>query len=73
MIKIIRNGVDSNNQLYVTKCTECGCEFVFNESDTEAVSHDFNEVYCFTYYIIECPCCGEKCLMGSLKKYVEKR
>ena len=72
MIKIIRNGVDPNNQMYVTKCTECGCEFVFNESDTEAVSYDFNEVYCFTY-IIECPCCGEKCLMGSLKKYVEKR
>ena len=29
MIKIIRNGVDPNNQMYVTTCDECGCEFIF--------------------------------------------
>lgn len=72
MIKIIKNGRDPSRAIYVTTCDNCDCEFIFHESDTEEVSYDFNEVYCFTY-IIECPCCGEKCLMGSLKKYVEKR
>ena len=71
MIKIIRNGVDPNNQMYVTKCTECGCEFVFNESDTNKIWYD-DDMYCFIYHI-KCPCCGETCLMDNLKKYVEKR
>lgn len=72
MIKIIRNGVvDPNNQMYVTTCDECGCEFVFNKSDTDKISYD-DDMYCFIYHI-ECPFCGETCLMDNLKKYVEKR
>ena len=65
MIKIIRNGVvDPNNQMYVTTCDECGCEFIFSESDTEKS--------CYVYFI-KCPCCGETCLMDNLEKYRDKK
>lgn len=37
MIKIIRNGIDPNHEMYVTTCLECGCEFVFSESDTDKI------------------------------------
>lgn len=72
MIKIIRNGVDPNNQMYVTTCDNCSCAFVFNESDTYLDYIDTDELIVYTYKI-ECPFCGETCLMDNLKKYVEKR
>lgn len=58
--------------MYVTTCDECGCEFIFSESDTEELFYDDDYMYCFTYGI-KCPCCGEECFMGSLKKYRGKR
>lgn len=74
MIKIIKNGRDPSHEIYVTTCDECGCEFIFSESDTEKefFDPDFDDIYCYIYSI-KCPCCGETCLMDNLEKYRGKR
>ena len=64
MIKIIKNGIDPNHEMYVKTCDNCGCEFIFSKSDTEK--------NCYIYFI-KCPCCGETCLMDNLEKYRGKR
>lgn len=72
MIKIIKNGRDPSRAIYVTTCDNCDCEFIFHESDTEEVSYSDYQFCCFAY-TVKCPCCGEMCLMSSLKKYRGKR
>lgn len=47
MIKIIKNGRDPSRKMYVTTCDECGCEFIFSESDTEKVV--LKMIYIVTY------------------------
>lgn len=72
MIKIIKNGRDPSREMYVTTCTECGCEFIFSESDTEKIGCIEYDIYCYIYFI-KCPFCGETCLMDNLEKYRGKR
>lgn len=71
MIKIIKNGIDPSRKMYVTTCDECGCEFIFSESDTEKSCIE-DDIYCYIYFI-KCPFCGETCLMDNLEKYRGKR
>lgn len=63
-IKIIKEGNLKN--VFVGRCSYCGCEFEYEKEDASDSYYDQREKC--DYHCIECPCCNMTLWLASVRK-----
>lgn len=63
-MKMIQEGnLDKLKQVIRFQCDDCDCIFEANHNE-----YEIKEFYIDTYYVCECPCCGNRVLKFTGEK-----